>query len=57
MDTVDFTLTQDGATQCLTQQRCPICGGALIEIRTESRCCQCFFRICDGCDGAHEPDG
>jgi len=39
------------------EERCPLCGSPLVLLRDESRCCRCFFRQCESCDGAPEPDG
>lgn len=33
---------------------CPQCGGVLFELRGILRCSQCYFAICEGCEGEKE---
>lgn len=58
METTEFTpVSQESPRQTQSRLCCPICCGPMIVLRSESRCCQCFFRMCESCDSAPEPDG
>lgn len=57
MEAVDIQLASEKTSYPDPHAQCPMCGGRLIERGRESSCCQCFFRIREGCEGDQEPDG
>jgi len=50
-------MNQVGTEQSASEQqpsctlRCPVCGGAFVELRSTLRCSRCYFSICEGCAG------
>ncbi len=42
-------LAEQNAAIC--QPRCPVCGGALFEMRNQMRCSRCYLVICESCGG------
>jgi hypothetical protein len=30
---------------------CPVCGGTLLEMRSQMRCSRCNLVVCEGCEG------
>jgi hypothetical protein len=34
------------------QPCCPVCNGALVELRGQYRCARCLFTFCVGCEAA-----
>ena len=32
------------------QPCCPVCNGALVELRGQYRCSRCYFTLCVGCE-------
>jgi len=45
--------TPDEASQepaASRQPCCPVCSGALVELRGQFRCSRCYFTLCVGCE-------
>jgi hypothetical protein len=56
MDATETRLPPEMSRSTRGKVACPICGGPMIVLRDECRCCQCNFRMCESCEGDHEPD-
>jgi hypothetical protein len=57
MEATETRLPNEKNSQLEKQLRCPLCAGIMLVLRDERRCCQCYFRICESCEGDREPDG
>ena len=33
------------------ERACPLCGGAVVDVRSGCRCARCAFTLCEGCEG------